>query len=56
MNHSFAQQWFTAPYLLKLETQNKLSQQRINDVESFNDIYGPFSQKGTNNGKDILKN
>ena len=21
MKHSFAQQWFTAPYLLKLETQ-----------------------------------
>ncbi len=44
--HNSAQQWFTAPYLLKLETQYKLSQQGINDVLSWNDsIYEAVHRK-----------
>ena len=51
-NHYSIQQWFTASYLLKLETQYKMPQQAINDVVS---CTGTYMKQSLDNFKLQLK-
>ena len=51
-NHYSIQQWFTASYLLKLETQYKMPQQGINDVVS---CTGTYMKQSLDNFKLQLK-